>query len=298
VQAIFGGENVASIRQLLALSREAVKCSSPILFFSPKMHFRFLGLSPWDRFRKAQTRLRNAFAAELERRRREPAEREDILTLLTNARYEDGSPIELEHAQDELGTFLFAGHETSALAMAWAFYHLHRHPQTLQALRDELVGVNATAPEELVKLPYLKAVVQETLRLHPIVTEVLRVLKSPMQLGAFTIPAGVAVAPATVLAHYRADTFPEPDAFRPKRFLEHSYSSSEYFPFGGGQRRCAGAAFAMYEMAIVLGTLLSRYEFELLEKKELHPIRRNITMGPSSGVLMRVRRMLSGSGRG
>lgn len=288
VEAIFGGEDTESIRDLLAKSREAVRRSSPLLFFSPKLHFRFLGLSPGDRFRRAKAELRGAFAKELARRRAEPADREDILTMLINARYEDGTLIDVDHAQDELGTFLFAGHETSAIAMAWACYHLHRNPDSLQKLRDELASLDSPTPEALAKLPYLKAVVQETLRLHPIVTEVLRVLKSPMQLDRYEIPAGIAVAAATVLAHYRPETFPEPHAFRPERFLEKSYSSSEYFPFGGGHRRCAGAAFASYEMMIVLGTLLSSFHFRLLEPRALHSTRRNVTMGPSTGVLMQV----------
>ena len=170
--------------------------------------------------------------------------------------------------------------------MSWAVYHLLSHPAELAKLQTELNDLGTLAPDQLAQAPFLKAIVQETLRLHPIVTEVLRVLKSPMQLGDFSIPAGMAVAAASVLTHYDASIYPEPDQFVPARFLEKKYSSSEYFPFGGGHRRCAGAAFATYEMAIVLGTLFGSYDFELLEKRTVIPKRRNVTMGPSRRILV------------
>ena len=140
---------------------------------------------------------------------------------------------------------------------------------------------------QLAQVPYLKAVVQETLRMNPIVTEVIRVLKQPLTLGSYQIPSGYGVALAAAIAHYNAETYPEPDRFRPERFLERSFSPFEYMPFGGGSRRCIGAAFAGFEMAIVLGTLLKRFEFQLLETEPVVPVRRNVTLGPSTGVRMK-----------
>jgi len=157
----------------------------------------------------------------------------------------------------------------------------------LVALKQELGNLPDRNPSNLVNAPYLKAVVHETLRLHPIVTEVLRKLRKPMSLGEWTIPAGFAVAPATVLAHYNATTYPDPELFRPERFLERSFSPFEYMPFGGGHRRCIGAAFATYEMAIVLGTILSEHSWELTETENVVTNRRNLTMGPSSSVPIR-----------
>ncbi len=284
VQAIFGGENRATVERLLDLARNVVRYSAPILFFSPKLHRSFLGISPWDKFVRAQSNLRDAIEEEIARRKADPADREDILTLLLDARYEDGTGIDPEHAFDELGTFLFAGHETSALAMAWAVYHLLRNPDKLEALCQELDAAGDVSAEEMAKLPYLKAVVQETLRLHPIVTEVLRLLKSPMKLGEYYLPAGVAVAPAAVMAHYNEDNFESAETFRPERFLGQSYTPAQYMPFGGGHRRCAGAAFASYEIAIALGTMFQDYRFELREPKPVVPKRGNITMGPSTGI--------------
>jgi cytochrome P450 len=120
------------------------------------------------------------------------------------------------------------------------------------------------------------------------VTETLRKLKTPLTLGEYRLPAGVAVAPATVLAHYNPSTYENPELFRPERFIERSYSPFQYMPFGGGHRRCIGAAFASYETAIVLGSLLKRYQFELIDKAAVVPKRRNVTIGPSTAVPIRV----------
>ena len=290
VHAIFGGEDAESVDRLVTHSREMTQRLKPMLLFSAKTHFGFFGLSPWDRFRQAQAKLNKAFDAEIEKRQHEPAAREDILSLLMQAHYEDGSPILPEHVRDELATFLFAGHETSAIAMTWAVYHLLHNPDVLQRLVSELTEAAPEDPTDFAKLPYLKAVLQETLRLNPIVPEVLRILKSPMDLGEYRLPAGTAVAPATILSHYCPKTFPEPNVFRPERFLDRTFSSSEYFPFGGGHRRCAGAAFANYEMAIALGTLLTQYRFELISKQKVSAKRRNVTMGPGENILVKLTR--------
>lgn len=289
-RTIFGGELNERLSMLIEQGRRLVRTSNPVLFFSKKTHVSFFGLSPWDRFHRAKQDLYASFDQEIQRRRTAPSERGDILSLLMSARYEDGREMEREHIYDELGTFLFAGHETSALAMTWAMYHLHQHPESLAKLRAELDTVGPDQPALLAQLPYLKGVVQETLRLNPIVTEVLRLLARPLQLGEYTLPAGVAVAPCSALAHYNPTVFPEPDQFRPERFIERTYSPFEYMPFGGGHRRCIGAAFATFEMAIVLGTILQRYEFELLEPRPVVAKRRNIVLGPSSAVRMQLAR--------
>ncbi len=287
VKAIFGGRDRARGIRMFDAGREVVKRASPLLFFTNRTHVSFFGLSPWDRYTKAKAELSRAIDDELDDRKRSRDVGEDILSLLANATYEDGSSITRQHIQDELQTFLFAGHETSALAMTWAMYHLHTNPETLTKLRQELKTVPEDDAAQLAQVPFLKAVVQETLRMNPIVTEVIRVLKQPLTLGSYQIPAGYGVAPAAAIAHYNAETYPEPDRFRPERFLERSFSPFEYMPFGGGSRRCIGAAFAGFEMAIVLGTLLKRFEFKLLETEPVVPVRRNVTLGPSTGVRMK-----------
>ena len=155
---------------------------------------------------------------------------------------------------------------------------------------EELDAAPDLEPTTLTKLPWLNAVIQETMRMKPIASDVLRVLKEPMTLGEYCIPAGYGLAPAIVLAHFNKEVYPEPDRFNPQRFIDRKYSSSEFIPFGGGARRCAGAAFALYEMAIVLGILFSRYELTLKETKPVTLKRRNIVLGPSTGVRVAIRR--------
>ena len=166
-------------------------------------------------------------------------------------------------------------------------YDLHRNADAFMSLMKELDSLEDNQPVRLASAPFLKATVQETLRIHPIVTETLRKLKAPLQLGEYHLPAGMAVAPATVLAHYNPSTYNDPESFRPERFVEKSYSPFEYMPFGGGHRRCIGAAFASYEIAIVLGSLLKRFQFELVDTAPVTPKRRNVTIGPSTAVPLR-----------
>lgn len=288
IEAILGSQDEESTLKLMRLARETIRRSLPILFFSPRTQISFFGLSPWDRFLNARKQLRNAFDEELSRRKQNPRPSEDVFSLLMDAKYEDGSCMSSDRMFDELGTFLFAGHETSAIAMAWATYFLLSAPAKLEKLKEELASCDSNDPAELAKLPYLKAVVSETLRLNPIVTEVLRVLNKPMEFAGYQLPAGVAVAPATVAIHYNEEIYPDAKAFVPERFLERNFASNEYFPFGGGARRCAGSAFALYEMTIALGTIFSNYELELLETQPVRPVRRNVTMGPSSGIRVAV----------
>ncbi|HMP80820.1 MAG TPA: cytochrome P450 [Pirellulaceae bacterium] len=291
VRAVFGGQQPEVVDQMFRAAKRLVDRSSPLIFFSNKMQFRCGGWSPWDRYLAARDQLFKALDHELNRAESIDSERSDILYLLKQATYEDGSQIADSHLRESLATLLFAGHETSALAMAWAMYHLHRHPDVLAKLKDSLAAAD-DSPEAYAANHWLKAVVQESLRLNPIVTEVLRVALEPLALGDYVIPAGLAVAPAIVLAHYNPETYPDPEAFRPERFLERSFSPFEFLPFGGGHRRCIGAAFATYEMQIVLGTLIRNFEFELLETRPVGVRRRSVTMGPSTGIAMRVSRAL------
>lgn len=287
VRTIFGGNDSGIVKQLIQASQNVVASASPLLFFSRKFHFPFLGISPWDRWNKAKSEMLRYLDQAIETRQRNSDTGEDILSLLCSATYEDGQPITREHIHAELITFLFAGHETTALTLAWAMYHLHRNPSAYSSLIQELDSLENDAPAKLAAAPYLKATVQETLRVHPIVTETLRKLKSPLRLGEYQLPAGLAVAPATVLAHYNPETYQEPEQFRPERFMDRSYSPFQYMPFGGGHRRCIGAAFASFEIAIVLGSLLKLFQFELVDSAPVVPKRRNVTIGPSTSVPLR-----------
>jgi cytochrome P450 family 135 len=187
-------------------------------------------------FRKVRAPVDDQLSAEIARRRAAPDlhERTDILSMLLTADAMDEATL-----RDELLTLLVAGHETTATALAWALERLARHPDTWERLRD--------GDED-----YLDAVIKETLRLRPVIPIVLRVLKQPLEIAGYALPAGVAVAPSILLMHTRADVYPDPFAFRPERFLSQPAGTYTWIPFGGGVRRCLGASFAVFEMKTVL----------------------------------------------
>jgi cytochrome P450 len=210
----------------------------------------------------------------IEERRRDPrlAEREDILSMLLEARHEDGSPMSDVELRDELMTLLVAGHETTATALSWAFERLTRTPHALSRLEDEVA-----AGEDA----YLDAVIAETLRLRPVISIVLRRLTEPMEIAGYELPAGVSVAPCIYLMHRREDIYPEPDRFRPERFLETPPGTYTWIPFGGGVRRCIGASFAQFEMKAVLRAVVSRTRLAPSQPDAEPSRRRAITHVPS-----------------
>ena len=180
---------------------------------------------------------------------------------------------------ESMMTLVVAGHETTALALAWALWLLDRHPEVRARLGEELRGVDDA--EKLAALPYLDAVCQETLRLRPIAPGIARVLNRPMTLGGYELPAGVGLNPSLIALHRRPELFDEPEAFRPQRFLERTFAPHEFMPFGGGHRRCLGAAFAMFEMKIVLGTILQSRALRLVDDGDVAMVPRNTVLGPA-----------------
>jgi cytochrome P450 len=171
------------------------------------------------------------------------------------------------------------------VGLCWALYELSRHPAILERLRAEIDALGPDAePDQIARLPYLAAVCNETLRLHTILTEIARVTRAPFQLGGHTLPAGVSVGVGICAIHHDPAVFPEPERFRPERFLERTFSPFEFLPFGGGHRRCMGAALSDYEMRIVLATIVSRWD--LAPAREDADVRHNIGMGPKHGVPM------------
>jgi cytochrome P450 family 135 len=202
------------------------------------------------------------------------AERDDVLSLLLQARHDDGTAMSDEELRDELMTLLVAGHETSATALAWALEALARHPAALERLRDEVdAGEDA----------YLDAVIKEILRLRPVIALVLRRLVEPMEIGGRLLPAGVNIAPSIYLVHRRPDVYENPRAFRPERFLERPPGTYTWFPFGGGVRRCLGASFAQFEMKVVLRELVARLDVRAARPEPERRIRRAIVFAPERG---------------
>jgi cytochrome P450 len=206
---------------------------------------------------RALERLDAVIYEELARRREQTdlAQRSDILSLLLQARDEDGQAMTDGELRDELVTLLLAGHETTATSVAWAIERLFRHPRALARLVAEIDTQSDGGSEE-----YLTAVVNETLRVRPVVPIVVRVLQEDMRVGRYTMPAGTRVTPSIYLTNRNPKVYESPEEFRPERFLEGGPETFSWIPFGGGIRRCIGASFAQLEMKLMLRTMLSELE--------------------------------------
>jgi unspecific monooxygenase len=243
------------------------------------------------RFGAARDALRDALQAHVERRRQSAVLGDDVLALLLAARTDAGQPLSDEEIRDQLMTIVLAGHETTASSITWALVCLHAAPEALAAALREIDGVAADGfVRELPALPYLQAVCLETLRLRPVIPVVSREVQRSFRLRDRTVPPGVFLTPCAYLAHRRRDPFPDPDAFRPERFLTQRFSPWAYFPFGGGARRCIGMSFALLEMQVVLGMLLRTFAFVPLAAGPVRAIRRGVTVVPAGGGRMRVAR--------
>jgi cytochrome P450/predicted unusual protein kinase regulating ubiquinone biosynthesis (AarF/ABC1/UbiB family) len=251
------------------------------------------GAGPAARFFAARERVDQLLIAEIAARRKaDVTGRPDILSLLVRATYDDGRPLEDRALRDELMTMLVAGHETTATALAWAVSHLLAHPEVRARALGQLAeaGPPPLDPQRVTRLEYLDAVCRETLRLTPIVPLVGRRLTRPMRIGGSDLPAGVVAAPCIYLAHRHPECWPEPDCFRPERFLEKKPTPYEFLPFGGGVRRCLGMAFALVEMKIVLAEVLSRVELRPAPGYQVRVVRRGVTLAPSEGMPVVVER--------
>jgi cytochrome P450 family 135 len=234
--------------------------------------------SPWGRFIRDRDRADEMLYEEIENRRRDSNgdSRDDILALLLSVRDEDGNPLTDQELRDELITILLAGHETTATSIGWAFERLLRTPPVLERLTAE-----AKAGE---RSDYIDAVIKETLRVRPVVTEVFRSPAEPVELGGYLFEPGAHLAASIFLVQSDPELYPpDPQAFRPERFLAGAPESYTWVPFGGGVRRCLGAAFAQLEMKIVIPTLLARTRLKATRAKSERPRFRGATVSPSRG---------------
>lgn len=247
---------------------------------------RFL---PWQRLADTKNEIIAVLDEEIARAKAAGAEgRSDVLAMLVRARYEDGTPMEHAALVGELLTLLVGGHETTANALCWALMHLLRNPATLAAARAELDAAfpdGNVDPARVRKLPYLDAAIKESMRLSPIAPAVGRTLTGPLSLTRAEVPGGTIVWPCVYLTHRRADLWPDPERYQPERFLgEAKITPNQFFPFGGGRRRCTGMVFAGMEMQVVLAELLMGAELRLAPETTPTPVMRGITVSPADGL--------------
>ncbi len=247
---------------------------------------RFL---PWAELAKSTREVDDLLHEEFTSRRRagDAASRDDVLSMLLQARDEHGEGMSDEELRDELVTLLVAGHETSATTLAWTFHRVLSDPRVLSTLQAELATVTDAAghvdPDAVTRLDFLDAVVKESMRLTPILTNVARKLTKPTTLGGRALPAGCRVLPCMWLVHRNPTLWPAPLRFDPWRFAGKKVDPYTFFPFGGGARRCIGMAFAIYEMKIVLAEVMSRATLRSAGGN-VKEARRGITLAPSDGV--------------
>jgi cytochrome P450 family 135 len=225
---------------------------------------------PWGRFIRSREALDALVYEEIARRRAESNgdARDDVLSLLMRAEHDDGSPLTDRELRDELVTVVGAGHETTATALAWAVERLVRHPEAMERLRADEDGT------------YTDAVIRETLRSRPVIVDVARRLTAPLRIAGYDLPAGTLVLASITGLHAREDLYPDADAFRPERFLDEPPGTYTWIPFGGGVRRCLGAAFAQEEMRIVLREIATRADLRPASQAAERPRMRNVTIAP------------------
>lgn len=289
LQAVFGlneGERYEEIKQLIGSILEI--SGSPLkamLVFVPMLQKDLGAWSPWGNFLRQQKRLDDLLYVEIQERRDNPdASREDILSLMMAATDEQGQPMTDKEMRDELMTLLVAGHETTASSLTWAFYWIHHLPEVKAKLLAELDAVDSQDLTTISKLPYLNGVCAETLRIYPIALIAFpRINKAPIKIMDCEYPAETQLMPCIYLTHHREDLYPQPKQFKPERFIHKQYSPYEYLPFGGGNRRCIGMAFALFEMKLVLTTVLKNLDLSIVNNHEVKPTRRGGTLAPSGG---------------
>jgi cytochrome P450 len=277
LRAVFGIEEVERLQALRAIIPRALDVN-PLLVFTPQLQIDLGRRSPWGRFKRAREAMDAILYDEI-RRRRSAADagaeqRDDILSLLLAATDEQGEPLTEKELRDELVTLLFAGHETTATALAWACERRSRQPRAQQELRGRIADGDDA---------YLDAAVKELLRIRPVVPVVARRLKKDFELGGYALPAGVAVDVDMSLIQSSPDLYPDPERFDPTRFLGDRQPPYAWLPFGGGTRRCIGAAFAQLEIKIVLAEILSRYQLTPSRRRAERRVIRAVTLAPSRG---------------
>ena len=296
LKAVFGLQDGSRYEQLKTLLLKILNPEKPFLR-AMMLVFPFLqkdlgAWSPWHKFLQLKAEIDEVIYAEIKERQEKPdSSRSDILSLMMAARDENGQPMSDVELRDELITLLIAGHETTATSLTWALYWINHVPQVRAKLLQELdnLGENPDA-NEIFKLPYLNAVCSETLRMYPVAMLALnRLVKSPFELMGYNLEPGTIVIPCIYLTHHREDLYPDSQQFKPERFLERQFSPTEFVPFGGGNRRCIGMAFALFEMKLVLANVLSNWNMELADNQPVQPARKGALLGPGGGVKMVVK---------
>jgi len=290
IRVVFGVTDRARRAEYARVIRELMRASTAPLMLVPWLRREIAGRGPWARLVGFRAQLDGLLSEQIEKRRGIGTHGSDVMELILSATDEDGNRLGDDALRDQLRTILAAGHETSSTSLAWALYHIHRDESIRSRAIEELAG--AATPGEIAALPYLGAVIQETLRMHPPVPIALRRLTGPLTVAGVPRSGGDVVGIALPALNFNPDVWKDPDAFNPDRFLERKPSPFEYAPFGGGYRRCIGAAFAQHELAVAIGTIMNTVELRMpaseRRRKPPRAVLRAIATKPNREILLDV----------
>jgi cytochrome P450 len=277
LRAVFGVSDAERLGELRAPLVQILNMTeSPAAKALGRITRRLGHFGPYQEMQRQLARSDGLIAEEIARRREDPrlSERDDVLSTLMAARFEDGGAMDDADLRDQLMTLLVVGHETTATALAWCFDLLLHHPEAMERLRGELASNGKD---------YINAVIQEALRVRPVIPVVGRRIGGELKVNGYELPAGTDLVICIYLIHTRPDLYPDPRVFRPERFLDRGPDTYTWIPFGGGTRRCLGAAFAEFEMRVVLRTVLERATLRAGSDSPERITRRNVTFSPKRG---------------
>jgi cytochrome P450 len=290
IRVVFGVTDRSRRREYSRVTKQLLRSGGAVMIMMPWLRREVAGHGPWARLVASRAELDRLLSEHIEERRGSGEHGNDVLGLILRATDDEGNVLSDDMLRDQLRTMLVAGHETSSTALAWAMYHIHQDENIRSRVLAELAG--ATTPSEIAALPYLGAVVQETLRVHPTVPIVLRRLTEPLTVAGVPCCAGDVVGIALPALHFNPGLWTDPDVFDPQRFLDAKPSPFQYAPFGGGYRRCIGAVFAHNELVVAIGTILKTLELRapVGERGEKSPraVPRNIATKPSREIALEV----------
>ncbi len=295
MQALFGlyeGPRAQELEEILAAMLNETSPWRVIQLYFPSLQKDFGSKSSWGKFLRRRQRVHQLLNEEIQERRDQPdSSRTDILSLLMAARDEAGQPMTDAELRDEMMTLLVAGHETTATALTWALYWIHKSPSVREKLVQELDSLgDHPDSNSIFKAPYLNAAYCETLRIYPVAMLTFpRVVKTPVSLCGYELEPNTVVMGCIYLTHQREDLYPEHQQFKPERFLERQFSPYEFLPFGGGVRRCIGMAFAQFEMKVVLAKIVASQELALVDHQDVPAKRRGMVTAPARPIQMVVK---------
>ncbi|HHP7245197.1 MAG TPA: cytochrome P450 [Elainellaceae cyanobacterium] len=295
LETVFGLHQVALRQQLrqryLSNKRYGKNPLMPLLISFPILRKDLGRWSPWGRFLYLKRQIDELIYTEIRKcRQQNDSSRTDILSLLISARDEVGEPMTDDELCDDLRLLLSAGQEPTAITVAWAIYWLHTYPEILEKLRQELDSLGADSdPVAIARLPYLTAACNEAMRISAIIPFTSpRLVQAPIELMGYRLNPNTILDCCIYLTHQREDLYPEPKKFKPERFLERKFSFYEFLPFGGGMRGCIAQPLAEFEMKLMLATLLSHYEWKLVNQSPERSQFEGTALTPANGVRVMV----------